>query len=103
MKRKIVIKSTPNIVKLNKIPEKELRALANIAESPEGKVLLTIIDNYIYNQMVNAYKIRSGSAEQKAAELGYFQGCGAGPTYLRSALMGAADELGRREDGLKED
>ena len=98
MKKNIKEKRIPDVISLSKLSEKELRVLANLKDSAEGKVLLTIIDTYVYNRMVDVYKRRSGTTDDRAVQTSFDQGCGAGVTHLKLALLGAERELERREN-----
>ena len=102
MKKNIIKeKRIADVISLSKLSEKELRVLAKLNESVEGKVLLTIIDTYVYNRMVDVYKRRSGDSTDRAIQTSFDQGCGAGVTHLKLALLGAERELARREDAVE--
>ncbi len=98
--KRITKKREADLVNLSKMSENELRSLARISDSPEGKVLLEIIDTYIYNRMVEVFKRRAGDPTDWTMNAAFDQGRGAGVTDIKLALLRAEVELNRRaKDG----
>lgn len=94
---KEIKETTPDIYHLGSLSKEALLAIIRLGESTDGKIFLTLLDEYIKSRMAEVYYNRDTNSENRLANDNFDQGRGSCAAEIKFLFKNAHRELEKRE------